>query len=163
MISVQCYCGSNLAFSECCEPIILGKKEALTAEALMRSRYSAYASVAPDYLLASTHFTERAKFSKQDLADWASENQWQKLEILHTKNGQVNDVNGEVTFKAYFNNAQGQTSIHHEHSTFVKENGKWFYVKGIINPKNASSEVLISRNDPCICGSGKKYKKCCGV
>ena len=163
MISIQCYCGSNVAFSECCEPIILGKKEAPTAEALMRSRYSAYASVAPDYLLDSTHSSERAKFTKQDLADWASENQWQKLAILHTKNGQPNDINGEVTFKAYFKNANGQTLIHHEHSTFVKENGKWVYVKGIINPKNIPSEVLINRNDPCICGSGKKYKKCCGV
>jgi len=163
MISIQCYCGSNVAFSECCEPIILGKKEAPTAEALMRSRYSAYASVAPDYLLDSTHSSERAKFTKQDLADWASENQWQKLAILHTKNGQPNDINGEVTFKAYFKNANGQTSIHHEQSTFVKENGKWVYVKGIINPKNITSEGLINRNDPCICGSGKKYKKCCGV
>ena len=128
MMTDQCYCGSNLAFSECCEPIILGKKEALTAEALMRSRYSAYATVAPDYLMKSTYITQRAKFSKQDLAEWASENQWQKLEILSTKKGQANDVKGEVIFKAYFKNAKGQMSVHHEHSTFVKENGKWFYV-----------------------------------
>ncbi|MEA5141563.1 YchJ family protein [Arcicella rigui] len=163
MMPAQCYCGSHLPFSECCEPIITGKKEALTAEALMRSRYSAYASIAPEYLMQSTYFSERSKFTEQDLSDWASENQWKKLEIISIKNGQINDSTGEVSFKAYFQDAEGKNQIHHEHSTFIKENGKWFYVKGIINPQKLSPAVLIGRNDPCICGSGKKYKKCCGV
>lgn len=159
---IQCYCGSKLAFEDCCEPIILRKKEAPTAESLMRSRYSAYASIAPEYLLESTYFKERDKFSKNEITNWAKENQWQKLEIISTKNGQISDEKGEVIFKAYFKNVDGVPFIHHEHSTFVKENGKWFYVNGIMNPQNTFSEALINRNDPCICGSGKKYKKCCG-
>ncbi|MCV5638702.1 SEC-C metal-binding domain-containing protein [Escherichia coli] len=24
------------------------------------------------------------------------------------------------------------------------------------------SSLKVGRNDPCICGSGKKFKKCCG-
>ena len=28
--------------------------------------------------------------------------------------------------------------------------------------KQAVSEKTVGRNDPCPCGSGKKYKKCCG-
>jgi SWIM/SEC-C metal-binding protein len=33
----------------------------------------------------------------------------------------------------------------------------------LLNPiKTSIAEEKIGRNDPCPCGSGKKYKKCCG-
>jgi SEC-C motif-containing protein len=48
----------------------------------------------------------------------------------------------------------------HEISDFVFEAGTWLYADGII--KNDSGELSQDRNSQCLCGSGKKYKKCCG-
>ena len=55
----SCYCGSGNSFSDCCEPFVKGIKNAPTAEKLMRSRYSAYASQEADYLFATTHISTR--------------------------------------------------------------------------------------------------------
>jgi preprotein translocase subunit SecA len=34
---------------------------------------------------------------------------------------------------------------------------------GAGKPQTVVKEKKVGRNDPCICGSGKKYKKCCGI
>ncbi|MEK9660196.1 MAG: YchJ family metal-binding protein [Alphaproteobacteria bacterium] len=53
--------------------------------------------------------------------------------------------------------------MHHERSHFRRENGQWLYVDGEFNPKGQPLRVVkVGRNDPCPCGSGQKYKKCCG-
>jgi SEC-C motif domain protein len=156
----MCYCGENIPFSECCEPIIKGKKLAITAEQLMRSRYSAYATVEPKYLMQTTHTSLLKNQNEVEIKAWAEENKWQKLEIISKEKGQANDTKGEVEFKAYFVDYQGSMQIHHEKSTFLKEAEKWFYSSGIINPKKDLQ--VQNRNDFCACGSGKKYKKCCG-
>ena len=59
-----CYCGNSLSFQDCCEPYIKGIKKAPTCEALMRSRYSAYATTEVDYLVATTHLTTRKLYKK---------------------------------------------------------------------------------------------------
>lgn len=156
----MCYCGENKAFTECCEPIIKGEKWAETAEELMRSRYSAYIEIDTKHLLETTYLTHRINFEEVDIRAWAIANKWQKLEILSRQNGKENDETGEVEFKAFYIDAEGFQQSHHEKSTFVKEAGKWFYLSGIIDPK-ASSQIQ-NRNDLCACGSGKKFKKCCG-
>lgn len=152
-----CYCGSSTDFSTCCQPFIQGTKKAPTALALMKSRYAAYCVNASDYLIASTHSSQRHLYDKADLEAWATDSTWQKLEILSTKDGQDSDKVGEVIFKAYYLDAQKQAHIHHEHSQFVKEDDTWFFHSGkIVKP------TIPNRNDACPCGSGKKYKKCCG-
>ncbi|MFV5690262.1 YchJ family protein [Flavobacterium sp. ZT3R25] len=123
MIEKICYCGSQKNFQECCEPIIRGIQKASTAEVLMRSRYSAYATHEVDYLLATTDISEREYHSKVEILNWAISNQWQKLEILKT-------TENTVEFKAYFLDSKFQKQIHHELSTFKLENGSWFYVDG---------------------------------
>lgn len=156
----MCFCGASKAFSECCEPIIKGEKQAITAEQLMRSRYSAYATVEPKYLMLTTHISLLKDQNETDIRGWAEENKWQKLEVLSSQKGQSDDSRGEVEFKAYFIDYEGKQQVHHEKSTFLKETGKWYYSSGIINPKSVSQAQ--NRNDFCACGSGKKYKKCCG-
>lgn len=156
----MCYCGEAKLFSECCEPIIKGIKSAETAEQLMRSRYSAYATVEPKYLLQTTHVSLLKNQDENEIKAWAEENKWQKLEIISTQKGQAEDSKGEVEFKAYFVDYQGNMQVHYEKSTFLKEAGKWFYSSGIINPKKDTQ--VQNRNDFCACGSSKKYKKCCG-
>ena len=98
MVTQSCFCGSAIPFTQCCEPILVGNQKAVTAEVLMRSRYSAYATHDADYLIATTHSSTRATHSKNEILYWATSNQWQRLEIIRvTKN--------TVEFKAfYFNN-----------------------------------------------------------
>ena len=48
-----CLCGSGLTYADCCEPIISGKKDATTAQELMRSRYTAFTKANVDYLMRS--------------------------------------------------------------------------------------------------------------
>ena len=125
-MTTTCYCGSGQAFENCCKPYIIGERKPLTAEALMRSRYSAYATGAIDYLINTTTSSERKYYSKKDIRRWALESQWQKLEI-------VNATENTVEFKAYFLDKHMQSQIHHEKSIFVNENGSWFYKDGIFN------------------------------
>jgi len=119
----KCYCGSGISFNQCCQPIIEGTQSALTAEALMRSRYSAYVIHNVDYLIATTYPSERANYSKEEITFWATQNQWQRLEIISV-------TPTTVWFKAYYLDSKNQLQVHYEHSRFVFENGVWFYVDG---------------------------------
>ena len=154
----RCFCGSDYNFDQCCKSIIDGTQPASTAQNLMRSRYSAYVIVASQYLIDSTHISHRANYSKSDIEAWAKKSHWQKLEIIDCKKGLSDDSVGEVEFKAYYKDSKNTLQIHHEKSVFKKESGDWFYVSGTI----ISSKTIINRNDTCACGSGKKFKKCCG-
>lgn len=123
MIEKKCYCCSQERFRDCCEPFIKGLKKVTTAEALMRSRYSAYATHQGDYLVATTHVSERKHHSKTEILNWATTNQWLQLEIIAA-------TATTVEFKAYFLDSKLQKQIHHELSTFKFEKGNWFYVAG---------------------------------
>ena len=59
---------------------------------------------------------------------------------------------------------RGKAFAHHELASFRKVDGRWQYVDGVINPRPAQRVAeKVGRNDPCTCGSGKKFKKCCGA
>lgn len=119
----NCYCGNSFPFQDCCEPYIKGIKNAPTAEALMRSRYSAFATGAADYLVNTTHISKRKHHNKKDILTWSQANKWLKLEVLAS-------TETTVTFKAYYLDENLKAQVHYEHSTFKLENGKWFYVDG---------------------------------
>ena len=99
-----------ISYAECCQPVVEGKTQAQSAEALMRARYSAFAVGKIDYLI--------------------------------------------------------EREAHHERSTFrFDETAKrWYFVDGgKPRGKTVVKGAQPGRNDPCTCGSGKKYKKCCGT
>lgn len=123
----NCFCGSQSTFTACCGPVIKGTHPATSAEQLMRSRYSAYVVAAVDYLIATTHKSKRGKLSKKEVEKWAKTNTWLRLEIVHS-------TTFIVEFKAYFSNRQPPLQVHHERSTFVYEDGKWFYLDGVFDP-----------------------------
>ncbi|RZK11158.1 MAG: hypothetical protein EOO46_07745 [Flavobacterium sp.] len=120
----NCYCGSERRFATCCAPYINGIEKVPTAEALMRSRYSAYCTQAGDYLVATTHSSTRKFHKKEDIMAWSKSNQWLKLEVLKA-------AETVVEFKAYFLDERLKATVHHEKSTFVEEDGNWFYVDGV--------------------------------
>ncbi|HSD06209.1 YchJ family protein [Flavobacterium sp.] len=123
MTDKNCYCGSDKPFALCCNLYISGVEKAPTALALMKSRYAAYATHQADYLLATTHSSERKYYSKEEILKWAVSNQWQKLEIIAFSDD-------TVEFKAYYKDENKLDQIHYEFSTFKKENDCWFYVDG---------------------------------
>ena len=149
-----CPCGNGV-FKDCCGPYLDGDQAAPTAEALMRSRYTAYAVGNVEYLLKSWH-----PASRED--DFVLEEaiQWQGLDILDTTDGGEADDTGEVEFVARYlvENRPGQLR---ERSDFRREDGLWYYVDGEEVKAQPVSVTKVGRNEPCPCGSGKKYKRCC--
>ena len=159
----QCPCGSGLEFSECCEPFIKGEKYPETAEKLMRSRYSAYATVNVEYLHNTLHPDHRADHDVNAARKWAADSDWLSLESINTAKGGQQDETGTVEFKASYRD-KGMIRQHHEISRFETIAGHWAYVDGDMpKPETVRNSQKIGRNDPCPCGSGRKFKKCCGA
>jgi SEC-C motif domain protein len=159
----DCPCGSGKQFSECCEPYLKNLATPPTAEALMRARYSAYATANLDFIEKSTHSSARAEFDRESARKWAEQSQWHGLNILSSTEGKEEDREGTVEFIATYSQKDERIE-HHEVATFRKEDGDWTFVDGRMSnpPPFRHEQPKIGRNDPCPCGSGKKYKKCCG-
>jgi SEC-C motif-containing protein len=164
MTDATCPCGSGRTLAECCGPILSGESPARTAEALMRSRYTAYATGNIDHILA----TEDAKDTDREATTrWARKKTWTGLEIVDTQAGGESDDEGIVEFRARYremDEAHGHEHdhVHHERSRFLRRGGKWMY-RDAVPPPPVTAGPRIGRNDPCPCGSGKKYKKCHGA
>jgi SEC-C motif-containing protein len=143
-----CPCGSNKTYLLCCEPLHTGVQKAQNPEKLMRSRYSAFAMGEAEYLFKTSLDRHHATDELDQLKAAMGQVEWLKLEVLE-------GYDDSVEFKAYFRDENG-ISLLHEKSKFVFEEGAWFYDEGTL------FAAKIERNDGCPCGSGKKYKKCCG-
>ena len=159
-----CPCGSGSAYSKCCKPYIDGTLQAPTAEKLMRSRYTAYTKNAIDYILDTHHPDGRDEISRDATEEWAKESEWMGLEILDIIGGAESDDEGTIEFSARYRGSDRAVVTHHERSIFKKTDGRWYFsdAKMINNPQTRENPK-VGRNDPCPCGSGKKYKKCCGA
>lgn len=159
--SKPCPCGSGSDYAQCCGPVISGQAPAQTAEALMRSRYSAYVKGEIDYIEKSLAPEKRKRFDHEGAAQWSEAAQWKGLTIHSAEGGEGDDV-GFVDFTAAFE-MQGELEEHREKSKFRREKGEWVYVDGEIVGQTYRRETpKVGRNEPCPCGSGKKFKKCCG-
>lgn len=175
---MKCPCGSRQEFSDCCEPFIKGAAIPDTAEKLMRSRYSAYTQADIDYIKRTSSSAAMKDFDEKGAREWAQTAEWRGLKILDVKDGGVNDKKGVVEFMATY--AQdGKVLEHHETSVFKKNSkGHWQFEDGDSHTHEEGQGhhhhhgpvqpivregPKVGRNDPCPCGSGKKYKKCCGA
>jgi SEC-C motif-containing protein len=159
-----CPCDSGKDYDACCGPLISGSRPAPTAEALMRSRYSAFATGATDYITHTLHPDNRDEYDPAATKRWADSSEWLGLKVLNTSGGGTDDTEGSVEFTATFRQ-KGVVHTHHEVGLFSRLKGVWYYVDGkIITPGTKRNPApKVGRNDPCPCGSGKKYKKCCGT
>jgi len=158
VVSLSCQCGSGIGYAQCCEPFHTGEKLPETAVALMRSRYSAYCLRNSDYLLTTWEPAKRPKsidFSKENVI-------WLRLEIGETEKGGSKDNKGVVSFKAFFSQ-DDEDFVMRETSRFVKNNGQWFYSDGVGTISKVDIVKGQSKNGTCHCGSGKKFKRCCGA
>ena len=159
----KCPCCSGLASADCCDPFLDGSRLPQTAEQLMRARYTSYTRANIPFLMDTLHPSNRNEDDERSARQWASESEWLGLDILDTSAGQAGDGEGRVEFIARFRNRKGEIQTHHELSTFVKQDGRWLF-KEARAPQPAPAQRAapkVGRNDPCPCGSGKKFKKCC--
>jgi len=161
-----CPCGTEKTYETCCGPLIAGAPAA-TAEALMRSRYTAYARGEIDYIL-STHDPEVGEpVDRAATEKWSRETTWLGLKIVSTERGGPSDTDGKVEFVATHRAAKGgPVQLHHELAVFARPavDKRWLFVDGTpVRPVPVKRDEHPGRNEPCSCGSGKKYKKCHGA
>ena len=123
-----CPCGSGRPYPKCCGLLHDASSLGVSAETVMRSRYSAYVLKLSDYLLASWHPSTRP--GSLDLAE-DDGTKWLGLEIKRSQ--QQDENHATVEFVARYRIA-GRGHRLHELSRFVREDGRWFYVDGDIDP-----------------------------
>lgn len=133
-------------------PLIKGQIAANSAKSLMRSRYTAFAIKDAEYLLRSWHKSTRPP----SLSFKDHEVTWLSLSILDSEKGRSSDSFGTVTFSAKYREDKDIYELR-EASEFIKEDGVWYYIKGL----SKTVKIKQERNLPCACGSGIKFKKCC--
>ena len=125
----------------------------------MRSRYTAYAQHNIAYLQDTWDVAGRPKsidFSRENIS-------WLRLELTDIKKGGIKDKKGVVAFKAFYSQ-DGEERVMNEISRFTKINGRWFYLDGVIKSiGKVGMDINQGKNAPCFCGSGKKFKRCCGA
>ena len=167
-----------LLYQDCCQPYHDGllnneadkdhgvKPE--SAERLMRSRYSAFVLIKPEYIVKTTLPAQQKLLDIQAIESWAKETVWAGLEIIkHTP--KLGKRHAQVEFKAYFNisdntadSLEEKRQAHHELSAFVKvtdkanNDARWYFLDPTV-------EMTVTQKQPCICGSGEKFKRCCGI
>ncbi len=161
-----CPCGSTLLFNTCCKLFITQKQVPCTAEQLMRSRFSAYATKEGQYIFDTYSATAQLKLSVPEIQVWADECLWLAL-VVH------NSTESMVEFSAYYLVDNTLYELR-EKSNFTLEQERWCYIDGdiIVHKELISNNgtSTIKRSDICPCNrfptawsikKGKKFKHCC--
>ncbi|MGA5699059.1 YchJ family protein [Peterkaempfera bronchialis] len=123
----DCPCGLPAAYDACCGRLHRGEATAATPEQLMRSRFSAFAVHDDAYLLRSWHPTTRPPAIGADPAL-----RWVRLDILGSTGGGPFHTEGTVEFRAHWAE-HGRTGELHEQSRFVRHDGTWVYLDGVVS------------------------------
>lgn len=163
-----------LLYQDCCQPYHdsllseetdkVGGAKPDSAERLMRSRYSAFVLVKPEYIVKTTLPAQQNLLDIKAIKSWAKETDWVGLEIV-THMPKLGKRHAQVEFKAYFKTPDGKEQkqqAHHELSAFVKTKNKadndasWYFLDPTVS-------MSVTQKQPCICGSDEKFKRCCGV
>ena len=154
MSSAICPCGSGNLLDGCCGRYHAGQP-APCAEALMRSRYSAYVLGLVDYLLDTTLPAQKTTLDRDAICQWSAQSTWLGLEVESAELIGGQPEHAFVTFTARWHDAEGE-HCHRERSAFVQHEGRWYFIDPTVSLK-------AGRNDACPCGSQQKFKKCCSA
>ncbi|MFK7891873.1 MAG: YchJ family protein [Granulosicoccus sp.] len=160
----DCPCGSGTSLEKCCQPIINGDAKAEHAESLIRARYTAHTLGEMDFIFATHHPSTRSEIDRSATERWARESTWLGLDIIATD--KLDDTGtAKIEFRARYRDVARRRHTHHERAVFEKYHGQWYFrdaeVPEIDQFKRSAPKQ--GRNEPCACGSGRKYKKCCAV
>ena len=165
--TAPCPCGSGKSYGECCAPCLEDGAWPDEPEALMRVRYTAYACGRYDFLVASTLPEARMpELTAEKLAESTEGVEWLRLHVAGA--GPKERMEGRdcetVDYWAFYRYGESVMQMG-ERAGFARgEDGRLYYVSGeeLRHAPFQREAPKVGRNDPCPCGSGKKYKKCCG-
>ena len=121
-----CPCNSEKEFSSCCGRYIGSKEHAPSAEAVMRSRYTAYVIGDMDHLIKTIPLLQRKGFDKRAALSWSKNAEWLGLEVIGVKEFEQGRK-ARVEFKAKYK-IEGNEQLHHEIALFEKTQNRWFFV-----------------------------------
>jgi len=162
---MNCYCGSKQTFDECCNARIVGTMPALTPEQLMRSRYSAYASKNAKYIFDTYASSSRQSQSLTDIEQWATNTTWLSLVVHYGSHIQRSQFNAKIELPTVHFTATYMEGSHFfqmtEISNFILEDENWRYLDGKVSDHQELTAP--KRNESCLCGSGRKFKRCCAL
>ena len=153
-----CPCGTGKTFGQCCLPVMKRERKASTAEELMRSRFSAHVARDWEHLHRTFEKTAREPYApERDVQP----REWTRL-VIHAHEAGAKPDTATVDFTAYFREGEAEKSFP-EKAEFRRVEGEWLYVRALREGPAPirSTAPAVGRNDPCPCGSGKKYKQCC--
>ncbi|MGP0170655.1 YchJ family protein [Pseudomonas sp. NCHU5208] len=150
----NCPCGSGNPLEQCCGRYHQGTPVPC-AEQLMRSRYSAYVLGLVDYLVTTTLPAQQSRLDRDAMVAWSAQSTWLGLEVHGSEVFGGQPEHAQVSFTARWHDTKGEHS-HRECSSFVQHAGHWYFLDPTVPLKSG-------RNDPCPCGSGQKFKKCCSA
>ena len=145
----------------------MGQKFADTAAQLMRARYAAFVLQHVEYIVATTAPFQQPLLDTKAISDWAKQTNWAGLEVINHL-AKLGKRHAQVEFKAYFHLPDSSVldlavldskGVHHELSTFVNipthGTSRWYFLDPTV-------VMPVTQKQPCPCGSGEKYKRCCG-
>ena len=159
-----CPCGSGMSLRACCAPYFEGALFP-DAAALVRARYTAFCLCQYQFLIDTTHPDFRADMTVANLSEGLEHVRWLRLELGEMQKDVVLGNEGafdNLLLRAYYEQ-DGHEQVLEELSFFKWEGEHLYYVDGVSPKKTVRRSPKTGRNDPCVCGSGKKYKKCCGA
>ena len=162
-----------LSYQDCCQPYHdafynddVDKVDSIRAESaqrLMRTRYSAFVLIKPEYIAKTTLPAQQNLLDIKAIESWAIDTNWAGLEIVeHTP--KLGKRHAQVEFKAFYIKPDGEQAAHHELSAFVKvvnetakeKDERWYFLDPTV-------VMTVTQKQPCICGSGEKFKRCCAL
>jgi SEC-C motif domain protein len=146
-----CPCCSGRSFNLCCQPFLSRKLMPETPEQLMRSRYTAYTLADIPYIEKTQSGKAAENFNADEAKQWTEQVKWCGLSVL---NSNLNEV--EYVARYMIGN---QLYLLQERSQFEKIGEQWFYISGALIPHQP---ITLKSNQPCPCGSKKKFSQCCG-
>ncbi len=132
-----------------------------SARELLETRYQAFKDGNIDFIVETTHPESRNQHERKDIEAWANNSKWLGLEVEKEENEAEHTW---ITFTVRYQEKDNEEPIEHEEKALFRlHEGKWYYFDSTF-PKAKTyqrEKPKVGRNDPCPCGSGKKYKKCC--
>jgi SEC-C motif domain protein len=135
------------------------QRPAANAEELMRSRFTAHAIGDYPHLHRTYLPTSRKPYVEEKLDGPGPT--WTRL-VIHAHEPGPKPETSFVDFSAYYKQGDGEEALH-EKAEFHRVDANWLYARSVrIGPPPVKAAPKVGRNDPCPCGSGKKYKHCCG-
>lgn len=150
---MQCCCGSEKLLTECCHRVWQQGGDTVSAERVMRARYTAYVQGNIDFLRITTLPIQQSALNIAQITQWSQQTEWLGLQVISHQLATHSEQHAWVVFVVTCRE-NGRLYTHHEQSAFVRDGASWRFIDPNVSLKT-------ERNQSCFCGSRAKFKRCC--